>query len=828
MFNKKHMAVMLMSSALLACGSSNDSDPTPTPSPSTTALSGAVVDGYVYNALVWLDLNHDQLPDDNEPQVRTALDGTYTFDLDEDTVASLAGVSVIAQLDNQSYDVGDVPPSTMEDFDSLVADGSLSPVTSNENVKLNLASPPFMTQEINALSEQTAVTGKAITPYTNEVYEALLQDLESLRQGGLTAEQQQVAIDSLVDTEQQSQLARYTQTLEQAGVTGIDPSMLAQMLQGDFIASGDDQSAASELQEHAQGMVSGKVQDLETADDLAQLPENQGWDISYTTTTGQNHYIPFNMDEAVTVETKQVVVTRTHSQDQVQERLVSYQEYADQNGEQLLFSDSDVRELTSLADNSFKRWTHYQTDLGLNGEFLEGFTYEEGVVEELDGVEYTSYFKVLDEGNPLDFGGVNDIPSRSLDFDSAEALANAYLAGELEDISVFQYFVESTEYTSEYVLHTVVFEEFANTDTPFTEKFYSEQRENQRYYDGRSHYIVRKDWGADGSFNEISSSEIMLDGSKLETESAPVWGDFEEYPGFLFWEERYTEEGGVDENGNEVSIHGAIRYLLDTGTASKYLNASGEALVFNQYSETETTLPSGEKRTYTAWDHFYVDDPVLGGFDNPTFDASGHKYVSSEYEREFYEYWGRFIEDLPALLDPLMDLQASTSAILARQLSASLKGYTDAHYSGELCDVALEGADATVDAYMSAIANCGEDLGLTADEVRYTTLARSRSGGEAFRAWVLGDEYEPLLRVDIESEGVRFSEKPMWLIDSDLGHLEFVVGDDLNRLIAPYAKFDGGAAVIVADYNPQTEEVVEIWSSVFVEIDTWWIPELVE
>ncbi len=71
---------------LSACGNNGSSDPTVepgSPDPERVVYQGRVIDGYLRNALVWLDLNHNYLPDTDEPATLTGKDGVFRFSAQE-------------------------------------------------------------------------------------------------------------------------------------------------------------------------------------------------------------------------------------------------------------------------------------------------------------------------------------------------------------------------------------------------------------------------------------------------------------------------------------------------------------------------------------------------------------------------------------------------------------------------------------------------------------------------------------------------------------------------------------------------------------------------
>lgn len=98
--NITRAAVLAAIASLTACGGGGGSSSAPSAGTgdstgsSTTNISGKVIDGYVKNALVCLDLNANSLCDADEPSTRTVAGGSYTLQYD----GSIAGLQVIAEV----------------------------------------------------------------------------------------------------------------------------------------------------------------------------------------------------------------------------------------------------------------------------------------------------------------------------------------------------------------------------------------------------------------------------------------------------------------------------------------------------------------------------------------------------------------------------------------------------------------------------------------------------------------------------------------------------------------------------------------------------------
>lgn len=80
---KKLSALMLLGALFIAGCSGSGSTPT-----STTQLKGNVADGYLENALVFLDKDGDYQLDEGEPSTTTDANGAYTLNVAPEEVGA--------------------------------------------------------------------------------------------------------------------------------------------------------------------------------------------------------------------------------------------------------------------------------------------------------------------------------------------------------------------------------------------------------------------------------------------------------------------------------------------------------------------------------------------------------------------------------------------------------------------------------------------------------------------------------------------------------------------------------------------------------------------
>lgn len=113
----------------------------------TYSVGGEVVDGYIYNALVWIDINQNGTLDDGEPNTYSNLDGSYDLELTSEQVDAIVGLPILAELTKDSVDVGP-NPDAYSDVETLTQDlesGKLTAVFDEANTahKITLSMPPL-------------------------------------------------------------------------------------------------------------------------------------------------------------------------------------------------------------------------------------------------------------------------------------------------------------------------------------------------------------------------------------------------------------------------------------------------------------------------------------------------------------------------------------------------------------------------------------------------------------------------------------------------------------------------------------------------------------
>lgn len=98
---------ILAAAALVGCGGGGSGGDAPLPATQSIALNGKIIDGYVANAAVCLDLNNDQVCSPGEPAATSQADGSFDLDLAGLTVDQIRQASLLTIVSNASKDADD-------------------------------------------------------------------------------------------------------------------------------------------------------------------------------------------------------------------------------------------------------------------------------------------------------------------------------------------------------------------------------------------------------------------------------------------------------------------------------------------------------------------------------------------------------------------------------------------------------------------------------------------------------------------------------------------------------------------------------------------------
>ncbi|WP_394240985.1 hypothetical protein [Vibrio astriarenae] len=787
------------------------------------SLSGSVIDGYIYNAEVWIDANRNGELDPSDPQTKTDYKGEYTLSLTEEQASSLVGLPILAKLSNESVDVGEIPPESEEALIQLVEAGDLETIFSTDQTEhsITLSMPPLDQATLDELASSQEVTGQFINPFTTAVYEEVAETLEGF------------VGDSLNDDDLSALIAQISALVDQAVMQQVEDlrdeldigddysdSDLAGFLKGDFIAGNN--SLTSDLMEMATEAVATKKED-EIVVQQVKSDYPDGAEVIYESFADSSNYTPDNTNSPLELDhvgfNKEVVSGSTITFETEEES------YRDVEGTPTLYSRFHEKGVEDTSSGEFYSTMFYESDLNRDGTInFTSLLYDVGEGSVEDGVETYSFTRYIDEDDPYEAGGEFTswfgASGRMLDYDSVEELMAAVGNDDLSGVDVLQRMIETKEITSEYTYRTREFTEYdIAMSNPFENATYRQVYQYWDFFDGSEKEIISHDWHADGSFNQVITNEYDSESDVDSTSwEQAIWQDFYEGDYINHWQE-WAVSDYSDENGNEIYTSAGIKYILDSETELKLLDDSGEGYAFNSWDETSVRYSENDIRTHVTWQHMEVD-----GYDF-TFDGAGQKYTT-EIDEESYsyaEYWGPFIDDLPTLVDGLVEEELSAQAIWLRVIGEALRGARNQE-SFDGCDINLKGDEATEAAFKAHIESCGGTEAFTEDDLNDIVIARRKSSGTQVRMFAL---YEGgYSERQTWTDEMRYYSDHEWSINSD-GHLVITSGS-FTRVIAAYHKFTGGevhgAAVIVYDYDTETDFESEIWYTYFIDITDVWLP----
>jgi hypothetical protein len=179
------IAALLSAGLIAGCGGgASGSSPSATSSNSTglAAVSGAVADGYLAGATVFLDKNGNYVWDEGEPKTVTDANGAYTLDVDPADVGKYPIVAMAIKGVTSDSDTGIVQNSYVlslpkDSVSGTVGSNFISPM-STEIRELMATGKYTMQQAMDLLSAQLGLTGTSMLANymadpTNANYQAM-------------------------------------------------------------------------------------------------------------------------------------------------------------------------------------------------------------------------------------------------------------------------------------------------------------------------------------------------------------------------------------------------------------------------------------------------------------------------------------------------------------------------------------------------------------------------------------------------------------------------------------------------------------------------------
>ncbi|MGL6315733.1 hypothetical protein [Vibrio sp. WXL103] len=787
-------------------------------------LSGSVIDGYIYNALVWIDANRNGELDESDPQAVTDINGTYSLNLTKAQADGLIGLPILAKLTNESVDVGSVPPESEEALLQLIEDGELDYFFSSDQTahSVTLSMPPIGPEALDSLLNGE-LEGQVINPFTTEVYEDIADVLDGFVADAIDSEEASFIASQIATLVERTERQRMEWLKTQMSNTGdYDDEELLDLMKGDFIDSNHNLTNA--MLEMAAIMVESKKQDEEKAQELAS-EAGDGATVIYRTVNGTDYFTPYNTTSPIAVTEK------GYKQSVTQGNNIDFESKVDQfrevDDEDILYSTSTTTGAENTETGDYWAMASYSSDLNRDGSLnFSSFVYDIGTHTVEDGVSTYSTTKYIDEDDPYTAAYPYSVweqdSGRVLTYGSVEEFVDAIKDDDLSGVDALQKMEQVSWVTSEYEFESREFTEYDHTGAePFDLPTYRQINSYWNYFDGSKKEVISSDWGADGHINntQVNEYDATTDIDYNSWEEI-TWGEL--YGGdFIDYWKDFTVFEYIDDEGSEIHRSIGGKYILDSDTNTKLLDDSDEGYLFNSWDYTLISYSESDQRDHVIWHNYKLE-----GYDF-TYSGSGQKYTT-EIDGKYTAYiedWGPFITGLPSFVDGLIDDGFTEQEIWLRVINESLSS-ARAQEPYDECEIDIVGEGATKAVFESHLASCGGKIELEEENISGITIARRRSGGSAVRLWYL-DPDGTAIRGDWEDSGETYKYDYNWSVNSD-GHL-VIERDTFKREIAAYYLFSGendvyGGAMIVLDQDTEFPDEDTVWNTYFVDVSDVWIP----
>lgn len=678
--NKIVSAAMLLALLLSGCGGGGDST---TEKKVTWERSVTVIDGYLENAVVWLDQDDDGVLDSNEPSARTNASGQATLKGETSANATPAIHRLMVQaIAGETKDRGD---------------GTGAPVTVARTYLMSAPGNYNLVTPFTTLIDQTMRANIGST--SEEAASKVASDL------GLESSQVEVLhTDFMAGKDYQSQL--YATQIATLLPEKLDESTRGTLLQqagqvgkviGGYLEE-NPSAAASAMPEVKVVLVEGGKAEIN--DKPQQLLTHMDED------THGAVLLKRDAQRKVTQGTDGSVVVEESGVDYYWDRMTKDVERL--NGQPLRYREF-TRTETRQADGQFVRQLTWKKDLNKDGQLqLLGQAFEQGK-RTAQGETFWSF---------IDQGGVN-VERNAVVLPQYEIYEPVYDGQDLQaavaakDYSQVDLALrvtvtrqeESTVTQTEFFVAPKDIPEAVTTrqwadwlkidDEEIQPKAtYGETLTTQGQESGAMTADLLIDWNNDGTVNGHYQLLRKADGTLVESSEAPVYAapldsQFEEYADYNwqqpaikteYWYEKSRSSSLVD--GKLVTRMSGHRYLLDIYKAQKLVSDEApQGIEFNKYSSITTDVSDSEQRLYASWINYHRD-----GYDF-TADTTepGQQYVVTLkgandlwVGHRFAEWGSREVADLADKVEALR-----TQGVALEKIDASLlPGLSN--YNGQL------------------------------------------------------------------------------------------------------------------------------------------------
>ena len=725
------MLAIAVGTALSGCGGGgSDND-----EPVVSTLQVTVIDGYLRNALVWLDVNGNNLLDSDEPNTRSGEGGKAVLD-----------VQNIKNPGSYRLLVRAIAGET--------TDETRGAITKN----FTLSAPPGVT---------------AVTPLSTLVDQKMQQDTALDREAATAAiatdlglQPGQVLGDFIASSDVEVQIYavnltdRLPETLPDDPTELLDDSKAIGQALDEYLAQNpvdhstdpDTINVVVDDQGNVTPMVDQDRDDVADSQDAFPTDPTESKDSDGDQVGDNSDELPLDplrrQADEVTNEEKVYTYMEDHTKEALSLKLVStttVSRYLDGhkettetgtnyywdatasaieqlNGKPLIYNEYTDNKVKQ-ADGNFIRKIWWHKDLNKDGIFaFTGESYAFGVQTETA----EDYWRVYDEDDPKAEGVfLYDYPHRFHDGGDYAALIKA---GDLSTIDMIHHVTvtQSGGTTSTSFLEYKAPKDESAEPYPApsdwfdmaTKQFNPSYKNNpdDAYKDGDVYaesdtYLTRddgctvhtedQDWQADGSINVTNGLVNCPDGSEEKIYAKPIWANpqddmFEEYADYNwqsismtnYWYEYSIKTATVD--GQAVTTMAGARYLLNPTTNTRLEDDTHpDGYKFNDYTSVRTVLSPTVEMEHATWHHYHLDDNPATPFDEASFTVSSDdlgqdvkiffKEINDLWVGHRFAEWGsQNVTDLPGKITALRQQGVTVDQIN----SSNLPGLSD--YDGQL------------------------------------------------------------------------------------------------------------------------------------------------
>lgn len=723
------MLAMAVVTALTGCGGGGGGDDD---EPAVSTLQVTVIDGYLRNALVWLDVNGNNQQESDEPNTRSGEGGKAVLDVQniknpgsyrllvraiagETTDETRGAITKNFTLSAPPGITAVTPLSTLVD-QKMRQDATLDREAATNAIATDLGLQPGQVLGDFIASNDVEVQIYAVN-LTDRLPETLPEDPTELLDDSK-------AVGQALDEYLTQNPVDDTTDPDTINVVVDDQGHVTPMLDQDRDGVADSQDAFPTDPTESKDTDGDLVGD--NSDELPLDPLRREAD-EITNEEKVYTYMEDHTKEALTLKLVSTTTVSRYLDGHKETSETGTNYYWDStaeaieqlNGSPLIYNEYTNHKVKQ-ADGSFERKVWWHKDVNKDGIFsFTGETYAFGT--ESDNA--ADYWVAYDEDDPRSEGITEYINSYPRRFHDGGDLKAKIQAKDTSTIDMMQHFTESTSeklQISHFLEYKAPKDETAepypapadwfdldsmalNPDYPIPAKGepYAETDTYQTRDDGCIAHTEDQDWQADDSINTTNSIVNCPDGSEEKISAKPIWANpqddqFEEYADYnwykismsSYWYEFSTKTATVD--GKTVVTASGARYLLDPNSNTRLEDDTHpDGYKFNDYTSIRTLYSPTEETEYASWHHYHLDDNPVTPIDEASFTVTSDDQGQNVkiFFKEMNDFWvgHRFAEwgsqnvtDLPGKIAALRQQGVTVDQIN----SSNLPGLSD--YDGQL------------------------------------------------------------------------------------------------------------------------------------------------